>query len=493
MSETACTLGIDLGTRSVKAMLLSEDGRALGLSSADYAVNAPRHGWAESSPDEWWSAVCVAVRAVRASCADAEIQAIGLSGQMHGVVLCEAGSRPLRPAVLWADQRARDEVAVFRALAEPLRRSLGNPFAPGMAGPICRWLAWNEPDVVSAARWALQPKDWLRLRLTGEAGSEHSDASATLLYDIETGDWAWPVMSALGLDPGLLPPIGGSGSPTGGLRPEAAEALGLPSGLPVAHGGADTPCAALGLGLVRPGPVLLTVGTGAQLFAPTTGALAHPRLLTHAYRSTAESGWYVMAAVQNGGLALEWVLTALGATWEGAYAALGETRPGADGVTFLPYLSGERTPLMNPDVRGGWFGVGLEHDRRHLLRAALEGVAFALRHAMTALVDLGIDPAELLVAGGGASHPAWRVLLADVLGRPLRGADVEAASARGAALLGQVASGWFATVAETARVAPKSEEATEPDPMVADAYNAAYGTFIERTFAVAETWSGAQR
>jgi xylulokinase len=194
-----------------------------------------------------------------------------------------------------------------------------------------------------------------------------------------------------------------------------------------------------------------------------------------------------MAAVQNGGLALEWVLTALGATWESAYLALDETRPGADGVTFLPYLSGERTPLMNPDIRGGWWGAGLEHDRRHLLRAALEGVAFSLRHAMTALTELEIDPPELLVAGGGAAHPAWRALLAEVFNRPLRGTEVNAASARGAALLGQVAIGWFADVAETASVAPETQTPAEPDLTSQGAYDAAYESFIARTSSAAKT------
>lgn len=482
MSRDACTLGIDLGTRSVKAMLLSERGRVFGITSAQYAVDAPQHGRAESSPEEWWGAVVVAVRDLRDSCPGAEVRGIGLSGQMHGVVLCDNGSRPLRPAILWADQRARDEIEAFRSLAEPLRASLGNPLATGMAGPTCLWLARHEPDVLASARWALQPKDWLRLRLTGLAGSEHSDASATLLYDVPAQDWSWPVVSALGLDPDLLPPIGASGSVAGELRPDAADVLDLRPGLPVAHGGADTPCAALGLGMVEPGPVLLTVGTGAQLFAPTMGALPHPRFLTHTFRSTVESGWYAMAAVQNGGLALEWVLSALGATWDAAYQALDETRPGANGVTFLPYLAGERTPLMDPDIRGGWWGVGLEHDRRHLLRAAMEGVAFALRHAMAALAELGIDPLELLIAGGGAAHPAWRSLLVDVLGRPLRGTSVDAASARGAALLGQVAIGWFADVAETRSVAPETESATTPDPASRVGYDEAYEVFIERTF-----------
>jgi xylulokinase len=487
VSREACTLGIDLGTRSVKAMFLARDGRVLGLTSAQYAVDAPRHGWAESSPEEWWEAVTQAVRALIDSCPDAEICGIGLSGQMHGVVLCDADSRPLRPAILWADQRTRDEVDAFRHLAEPLRRSLGNPLATGMAGPICLWLARHEPDVLSAARWALQPKDWLRLRLTGVAGSDHSDASATLLYDIETQDWASPVLSAIGLDPALMPPIGSSGSRAGELRAAAADALGLRAGLPVAHGGADTPCAALGLGLVEPGQVLLTVGTGAQLFAPTAGALPHPRVLTHTFRSTVEAGWYAMAAVQNAGLALEWVLAALGTTWESAYEALDATLPGAGGVTFLPYLSGERTPLMNPDIRGGWSGVGLEHDRRHLLRAALEGVAFALRHAMAALSDLDVDAPELLVAGGGSTHPQWRALLADVLGRPLRGTEVNAASARGAALLGQVAIGWFADVAETRAAAPQAGLVIVPDRTLRPGYEAAYETFINRTLAATGT------
>jgi xylulokinase len=484
VSREACTLGIDLGTRSVKAMLLSDDGRTLGLASAGYDVSAPHPGWAESSPDDWWQAVAVSVREACAAHRGAEVRAIGLSGQMHGVVLCHADSRPVRPAVLWADQRARGELDTFRDLAPPLRSSLGNPLAAGMAGPILRWLSHHEADAARGARWALQPKDWLRLCMTGIAGAEHSDASATLLYDIQSETWASPVLGSLGLNPKFLAPIAGSATVAGELLPAAAHHLGLPVGIPIAHGGADAPCAALGLGLVAPGRVMLSVGTGAQFLAPTASARPHPQFLTHAFRGTTESGWYAMAAVQNAGLALEWVLSGLGANWDAAYEALAETPPGAGGVTFLPYLSGERTPLMDANVRGGWMGVGLEHDRSHLLRAAFEGVAFALKHALAAFETLNIDPTEFVVAGGGATHPVWRTLLADVLESPLTLTSVDAASARGAALLAQVAIGWFDDVAATAASAPAPTESTAPSPS-SGAYDAPYAAFIDRTFRAA--------
>src|ERR687895_1357414 len=260
-------LGLDLGTSSVKALLMAEDGAVLGEGSASYAVRAPRAGWAESSPEDWWAAVLEATTAAVGP-RGAEVKALGLSGQMHGVVLADELGLPLRSAVLWADARSGAQLTAYRRLDEDLGRRLANPPAVGMAGPSLLWLRDHEPDAYTSARWALQPKDWLRMRMTGEVATEPSDASATLLYDLLADDWAYGVVEDLSLRTELLAPLVPSACVAGTLGGEAAGELGLRKRLPVAAGAADTAAAMLGTGLLRPGAVQLTIGTGGQVVTP---------------------------------------------------------------------------------------------------------------------------------------------------------------------------------------------------------------------------------
>jgi xylulokinase len=402
---------------------------------------------------------------------------------MHGVVLSDAAGNPTRPAVLWADTRSAALLGRYHGLKVGLRGRLANPLAAGMAGPSLLWLRDWEPKAYRTARWALQPKDWMRLRLTGAAFSEPSDASATLLYDLQADGWARQIIEALGLRADLLPPLVASGSFTGTLGQEAAEFFGLPAGLPVAAGAGDTAAALLGSGLLEPGYTQLMVGTGAQILAPREGPAPDPHLRTHLYRAAHDhpSGrYYSMAAIQNAGLALEWALKVLGASWEEAYGEAFSVPAGAGGVIFLPYLSGERTPHLDPHARGAWTGLGLTHVRAHLLRAAFEGVAFALREGLEALEEAGVRAPELRLAGGGVLHAPWRQLLADVLGRPLGllpACVAPAASARGAALLAGLAQGTYGSVEETVLIAPKIRETVLPQDD--DRYGAAYARYRE--------------
>ena len=474
-------LGLDLGTSSVKTLLMAEDGAVLGECSASYEVRAPRPGWAESSPEDWWAAVLEATGAAVGR-RGAEVTALGLSGQMHGVVLADVLGLPLRPAVIWADARSGAELAAYRRLDEDLGRRLANPSAVGMAGPSLLWLRDHEPDAYTSARWALQPKDWLRMRMTGEAATEPSDASATLLYDLPADDWAYGVVEELDLRTELLAPIVSSACVAGTLEGEAASDLGLREGLPVAAGAADTAAAMLGTGLLRPGPVQLTVGTGGQVVTPQRAPEPDPQGRTHLYRAAVPGLWYSMAAIQNAGLALEWVRKVLGVSWEEVYEEAFAVPQGSGGVTFLPYLSGERTPRFDPGARGAWTGLGLDHTRGHLLRAALEGVAFALREALEALEDQGITARELRLAGGGTgggSGGPWRQLLADALGRPLWLLPDEissVASARGAAFLAGLASGIYPSPEDTLPLTPEPESVIRPGEPV---YETAYERYID--------------
>ena len=435
-------LGLDFGTGSVKALLLSTEGTVLGEASQPYPIDAPQPDWAETDPQAWWNAAAIAVRSIVSAqiAQNQSVQAIGLSGQMHGVVLTTAAGEPLRPAILWADTRSSQSLTAYHQLDIQLRQRLANPIATGMAGTTLLWLRDHEPEIYATARWALQPKDWIRLRLTGIAAADPSDASATLLYDLPNDRWAEDIAAALNLRSDWLAPIVPSGQIAGYLTVEAAEHLNLPVGIPVAAGAGDTAAALVGSCLTTPGLAQLTIGTAAQI-AVIRSQPAIARDGTHLFRSALPGQWYSLAALQNAGLALEWVRNLLGYTWPQIYAEAFTVPPGCNGLTFLPYLTGDRTPHLDPQIRGSWAGLSLVHTRAYLMRSSLEGVAFSLRQGLDALCASGVTPSHLRLAGGGSIEPQWRQLLADVLQVPLHSLSVSAASAQGAALLAGQAIG----------------------------------------------------
>jgi xylulokinase len=465
-------LGIDLGTSSVKAVVTDGAGKVLAQAAKGYPVDHPYASWAETNPELWWSAIISSVREATAAAPD-PVLGIGLAGQMHGIVPTNSAGIPQRPAIIWADSRAVGQLRLYRNLPKRLRIRLANPLAPGMAGPLLAWLAVNEPATYRDTHWVLQPKDWVRSRLTGRLESEPSDASATLLYDIAGDCWNNEVVEALGLNPAILPPLlSHSGANAGTLIATAAEQLGLHPGTPVAAGAGDAAAAALGSGLADETQAQLTIGTGVQIIVPAS-AVALPSepesVVTHLYRAATRHGWYRMAAVQSGGLALSWVIQVLGATWAELYDSA-STPVRLDDPIFLPHLGGERTPYLDPSLRGAWTGLGPGHDRSTLLRTALEGVAFTISEAVNALPRIANRVDHLRIAGGGSTAPSWRQMLADVLGYQLRAVHVPAASGRGAALLGACAAGQLDELTLLQLLTPDSELAADPNPGRADLY-----------------------
>jgi xylulokinase len=464
----ACTLGLDLGTSSAKAVVVDTGGEVLAQASAGYTVTSTVAGCAESEPAHWWNAVTACAReAVHAAgrAAGARPSAIGLSGQMHGLVMASADGEALRPALLWADSRATGSLRAYRLLGPRALARLANPLAPGMTGPMLMWIAGNEPRTYTEARWALQPKDWLRARLTGEVHAEPSDASATLLYDVMDDRWDLEVVAALGLETSLLAPLlPSAGAPAGHLAAKAAAELGLPAGIAVAAGAGDTAAAALGSG-IGPGDIQLTVGTGAQVIRPLVAPVSRADAGVNLYRSATPGGWYQMGATISAGLSLNWVREVMNATWEELYASADQSGQAHDPI-FVPHLSGERTPYSDPALRGSWTALSLADDRTSLLRCALEGTAFAIRDALDALLA-DERPSRLRLAGGGTLAAGWRQLLADVLGVPLDAVDVPAASGRGAALLGAHAAGLLSFDDIQGPLAPPARLVAEPDPAMA--------------------------
>lgn len=465
MGKRQAVLGIDLGTSQVKALVMAPDGEILGRGRAGYRVVSPGEGLAETDPAEWWRATVAAVREALADAgADVEVVAVGVDGQMHGVVLAGVDGNAVRPAILWLDRRAEAEAARYGELPAELTRPLGNQASAGMAGPMLSWLAAHEPDVLHRARWALQPKDWVRMRLTGLAATDPTDASGTLLFDLARGVWADGVIAALGLPSGKLPPVLRATEVAGQLLPGPASELGLTPGIPVAVGAADTAAALYAAGLhTRPGSAdahggtaestgfgrgregdgragwaLLTVGTGGQWMVPE--GEFRPAAGTNLFAAVG-GGFYRLAPVQNAGVALDWVRGVLGVSWQQLYDTA--ARPWrADTPVFLPYLARER---WDPATAGAWEGLSLGHDRDDLVRGALEGVAFLLRKRLDDLRAAGHQPEAVLLGGGGATHPAWRQLLADVLALPLHPGDTSWLSAAGAARVAAAAAGMEGT------------------------------------------------
>jgi len=455
-------VGIDLGTSGLKLAVVGEDGSILAESQAEYTVDSPRPGWAETDPAAWISGLEAALAAVAASLAQGRLRAVGVAGQMHGAVLCDAAGRALRPAVLWPDRRADKEVALWRNLPQPVRARLANPLVPGMTGPMVRWLLDHEPSAAAQASMVLLPKDYLRVALGGAPVTDRSDASATLLWDVIEDGWSSATLVGTGLPSYLLPQVAGCSDVVGetSLLGETS----LWDGLPIVVGCADTPAAMLAVGQPADDVVQVNLGTGAQVLRTVDRPEARANPAVHLY-ADADRGWYAMAAVQNAGLALDWVRRLFGLDWPDLLAILASTSPGAGGVSFLPFLTGERGGVAGPDSRGAWIGLSTGTSRDELIRAAMEGMAFCVRRAVE-LLDAGGRPVRL--TGGGGRDPGVQRLLAGVLGVPVRRAMVRSASATGAAML--AARGVGGRVDAAPRFGP--DVAPAPNEALEDAYRA---------------------
>jgi len=487
-------LAVDLGTSSVKALVATADGRILGQGSASYPILRPQPEWAEQSPEEWWQATIVAVRAALEQAGDsrAGIVAIGLSGQMHGTVLLGAGKQLLAPAIIWPDRRSTRQVAsITRSVgAERLINIAGSPLATGFQAATLRWLQEERPDLWSQTRQVLLPKDYLRWRLTGELATDPSDGSGTLLLDVRERQWSDTLLKVLDIEPSLLPPIQPSEAIAGSLTSGAAEAFGLRPGIPVATGAADTACSMLGAGLVGPDTLLLTLSSGGQLLLPATDVRVDPAGRIHTFCSALspaadQPGWYLLAAILSAGLSLRWLRDQLfGLDESGAFEqmdAWAEATPaGAAGLLFLPFLTGERTPHMDPEARAVFLGLRASHGRPEMVRAVLEGVALACYDAFAALPTSDTPPEQIVLGGGGGRSPLWRQIMADVFQLPVRPLQIKEQAALGALLLAGAAVGLFAagpTSGQWAGYGPVSEPVPERRALYAellDIYRAAY-------------------
>jgi xylulokinase len=464
---TPALVGLDVGTTGVKALAISSSGDVLARAEEEYPLSTPRPGWAEQDPDDWWRAAEAALGALQVD----ETAGIGLSGQMHGLVCLGEDGRPLRPAILWNDQRTAAECAEIeeRVGLERLISLTGNRALTGFTAPKLLWLRNNEPEVFERVAHVLLPKDYVRLRLTGERATDVADASGTLLFDVAGRRWSEEVLAALDLPLGWLP-----------RALESPEVSGETSGgVPVAAGAGDQAAGALGVGVTAPGPLSVVLGTSGVVFASLPAFAADEEARVHVFCHAVPGAWHAMGVMLSAAGSLRWFRDVFtpGESWDGLTSAAERWEPGAEGLAFLPYLSGERTPHADPDARGAFAGLSMRHDRGALARAVLEGVAYGLRDSLELLRDLGVRPEVGRVSGGGARSDVWLSIVASVLDLPLERTAVEEGAAYGAALLAGVAGGIFPDVHEAASACVRVRDRMEPQPAWRETYEAGYERF----------------
>ncbi|QXD14808.1 xylulokinase [Rhodocaloribacter litoris] len=477
-------LGIDVSTTATKALLIDEAGRVAAVASAPHDLSTPRPLWSEQDPAAWWEATGLATAQALAAAGltgDA-VQAVGLTGQMHGLVLLDAAGRVLRPAILWNDGRASAECDDIRARLglDRLVALTGNDAFPGFTAPKLLWVRRHEPDVYRRVAQVLLPKDYVRFRLTGGYATDRAGAGGTLLLDLQRRDWSDEVLAALEIPRAWLPPTHEGPEVTGTVTPEAAAVTGLRAGTPVVAGGGDQAAQAVGVGAVAPGILALTLGTSGVVFAPATRPLTDPRGRAHAFPHAVPGRWHLMGVMLSAAGSLRWYHDTFAPEldYDVLLAEAAGVPPGCEGAAFLPYLSGERTPHANPFARGVFFGFTLRHGRGHATRAVLEGVAFGLRDNLRLLGEAGVPPpAEVRLSGGGARSPLWRQILADVLGLPLTAPQTTEGAAYGAALLAAAGTGAWPDVDAACAATLTCTPVAEPHPEAVERYEAAYDTF----------------
>ncbi|MFL5646784.1 MAG: xylulokinase [Chloroflexota bacterium] len=487
-------LGIDVSTTATKAILADETGAVRGVGVAEYGFESPHPLWSEQDPALWWDAAVEAISTVLRETATRgeDVAAVGLTGQMHGLVLLDGNDLVLRPAILWNDQRTGAECDLIRAAVGPDRlvAITGNDAVTGLTAPKLVWVRDHEPEVWRQIVHVLLPKDYVRLHLTGEYALDKADGAGTLLFDLATRDWSPEVVAALGVDPAWLPPTHEGPDVTGTVSAAAAAATGLRPGTPVVAGGGDQAANAVGVGVVSPGTMALSLGTSGVVFAATDQPFHDPHGRVHAFCHAVPERWHMMSVMLSAAGSLRWFRDTLapGVDFGDLVSEAAQVPPGSDGLLFLPYLSGERSPHADPLARGAFVGLTLGHDRRHMTRAVLEGVAFGLRDGLDLMTAAGMPPpAQIRASGGGTASELWRQILADVLAAELATVETTEGAAYGAALLAGVGAGWWTSVYAATEAVVRVTPVASPGP-AADLYAERHDIYRELYPALRETF-----
>ncbi|MCA8984149.1 MAG: xylulokinase [Planctomycetaceae bacterium] len=484
-------LGIDIGTSGTKTLAMREDGAILATANFTYPLASPRPGWSEQNPEDWWTASVQGVRAVLKAgrIKPGEVRGIGLSGQMHGSVFLDRQHQVIRPALLWNDQRTAAECAEIEQRAGGRKKLIGlvaNPALTGFTAPKILWLRNHEPRNYQQVAKILLPKDFVKFRLTGEFATEVSDASGTLLLDVARRRWSQPLLSKLEIDPALLPLMHESEDITGVLSERVSAELGLPAGIPVVGGGGDQAASAIGNGIVKKGVVSATMGTSGVVFAHSEEMQVDPAGRVHTFCHAVRGAWHVMGCVLSAGGSLQWYRNHLaGQEVEQArkqkldpYQLLTEEAAsapvGSEGLFFLPYLTGERTPHADPHARGCWIGLSLRHGRAHLIRSVMEGATYAMRDTLEIIHEMNIPVQQARLSGGGARSEFWRQMQADIYGKKVVTINAEEGPAYGVALLAAAGTGAYKNVVEACQKTIRVVTETSPNKSAQKIYNRLY-------------------
>ena len=484
------TVGIDIGTSGTKTVMFDVNGTKIASATVEYPLYQPRNGWAEQEAADWWRASAESCKAVveKSGVDPRDISAVGLSGQMHGLVMLDENGIPLRRSIIWCDGRTAEECKIIEDLVgkDRLVEITANPALTGFTASKIMWVKRNEPEIYEKCRKILLPKDYVRFMLTGEAASDVSDASGMQLMDIKNRCWSEEVCGKLGIDTSMLGKLYESPEISGYVTEEASRLTGLPAGTPVAGGAGDNAAAAVGMGVVRDGRAFTTIGTSGVVFAHTNDISIDPAGRVHTFCCAVPGAWHVMGVTQAAGLSLRWLRDTV-CTAETARAAETDADPyvimdaeaekspvGANRLLYLPYLMGERTPHLDPDARGAFVGLSAMHTRGDMIRAVMEGVCYSQADSLAVLRGMGADPKNMLVCGGGAKSPLWRGMLADVYGVPCGRVESDEGPALGAAILAMVGAGLYSTVAEACDAVVKLRDVREPDAARCEEYGKFY-------------------
>ncbi len=489
-------LGIDTSTTSSKALLIDEYGEVIAVASNPHTLQTPKPLWSEQSPHEWWDAVSASIKSVleKAGIGGEEVAAVGLTGQMHGLVLLDEVGNVLRPAILWNDQRTQSQCDEIHQIIgkEKFIQITGNVALTGFTAPKILWVKENEPEVFAKAKHVLLPKDYVRLKLTGEYAMDKADGAGTVLFDLKVRDWSDEVLAALDIPRAWMPHTFEGTETTGYVTEEAAMLTGLKVGTPVVAGGGDQAAGAVGVGAVEPGIIGLTVGTSGVVFATTPSALIEPEGRLHAFCHAVPGMWHFMGVMLSAAGSLQWYRDTLApnVSFDDLLKEAESIPAGSEGLQFLPYLSGERTPHPDPLARGAFIGLTLRHSRAHMTRAVLEGVAFGLKDSFTLIQNAGLgEITQVRGSGGGTKGALWRQIMASVLNAELVTVNTTEGGAYGAALLAGVGAGAWNDVVSACSDAVRITGSTQPDASQVDVYQKAYELYqglypqLKETFA----------
>jgi xylulokinase len=462
-------MGVDVGTGGTRALLIDAGGREIAAVTALHEeMRMTQPLWAEQRPEDWAQAAVQAIRGVlgKAGASGDDVRGVGMSGQMHGLVVLDGDNAVIRPALIWCDQRSQPQVDFINAKLgkDKVLEYTANPMLTGFTLPKLLWVRDHEPHKFERIRKLLLPKDYVRFTLTGEFASEVSDASGTAMFDVIRRRWSFEVMDGLGLDRDILPACYESAEISSVISTQAAALTGLRAGTPVAGGGGDQAASAVGNGIVEPGVVSCTLGTSGVVFAHMETVAYDPDGRVHTFCHAVRDKWHVMGVTQGAGLSLQWLRNQLapGMTYDALTEEAAKAPAGSQGLFWLPYLMGERTPHLDPQARGGWIGLTAKHTRADLIRAVMEGVCYSQKDCLDAIGKLGIAATSVRASGGGARSPFWRQILADVFGKRVARLETQEGSAYGAALLAMVGTGEYTSVPEACAATIREADAVEP-------------------------------